>query len=91
MLKWLSNMVRGNKNKTCIIKTRSWKKYFTRDISCKGKADHLKGQHNLQLLGRIFVYFEESQIFSDKEWYAIDSELKDMITDDWGSYTENQF
>ena len=28
------------------------------------------------------------QIFSDKEWYAVDSELKDMITDDWGSYTD---
>jgi hypothetical protein len=42
----------------------------------------------LQLLGRIFVYFEELQIFNDKEWYAVDSELKDMITDDWGSYTD---
>ncbi len=100
MLKWLSNMVRGNKNKTSIYAKclqglgKSTLIEFIRDhvigrdICCKGKADHLKGQHNLQLLGRIFVYFEELQIFSDKEWYAIDSELKDMITDDWGSYTD---
>jgi hypothetical protein len=100
MLKWLSNMVKGNKNKTCIYAKslqgagKSTLPEFIRDhvigrdISCKGKADHLKGQHNLQLLGRIFVYFEELQIFNDKEWYAVDSELKDMITDDWGSYTD---
>lgn len=100
MLKWLSNMVRGNKNKTCIYAKslqgagKSTLPEFIRDhvigrdITCKGKADHLKGQHNLQLLGRIFVYFEELQIFNDKEWYAVDSELKDMITDDWGSYTD---
>ena len=25
---------------------------------------------------------------NDKEWYAVDSELKDMITDNWGSYTD---
>jgi hypothetical protein len=100
MLKWLSNMVKGNKNKTCIYAKslqgagKSTLPEFIRDhvigrdITCKGKADHLKGQHNLQLLGRIFVYFEELQIFNDKEWYAVDSELKDMITDDWGSYTD---
>ena len=100
MLKWLSNMVRGNKNKSCLYAKslqgtgKSTLPEFIRDyvigsdITCKGKADHLKGQHNLQLLGRIFVYFEELQIFSDKEWYAVDSELKDMITDDRGSYTD---
>ena len=93
MLKWLSNMVKGNKNKTCIYAKslqgagKSTLPEFIRDhvigrdITCKGKADHLKGQHNLQLLGRIFVYFEELQIFPDKEWYAIDSELKDMRKD----------
>lgn len=100
LLKWLSNMVRGNKNKTCIYAKclqgagKSTLLEFIRDhvigrdITCKGKADHLKGQHNLQLLGRIFVYFEELQFFTDKEWYAIDSEMKDMITDEVGSYTD---
>jgi hypothetical protein len=100
LLKWLSNMVKGNKNKTCIYAKclqgvgKSTLLEFIRDhvigrdITCKGKADHLKGQHNLQLLGRIFVYFEELQFFTDKEWYAIDSEMKDMITDEVGSYTD---
>jgi hypothetical protein len=100
ILKWLSNMVKGKKNKTCIYAKcvqgagkstlpefiRDW--VIGRDVTCKGKSDHLKGQHNLQLLGRIFVYFEELQFFSDKEWNAVDSELKDMITDEYGSYTD---
>jgi len=100
LLKWLSNMIKGIKNKSCIyIKSsqgtgKSTLPEFIRDfvigkeITCKGKSDHLKGQHNMQLLGRIFVYFEELQLFSDREWYAIDAELKDMITDTFGSYTD---
>ena len=100
IIKWLSNMVKGKRNCTCLyVKAlqgvgKSTLPEFIRDyvigkdITCKGKTDHLKGQHNLQLLGRLFVYFEELQIFSEKEWSAVDSELKDMITDNWGSYTD---
>lgn len=100
LIKWLSEMVKGHKNKTCLYVKglqgigKSTIPEFIRDfvigknVTCKGKSDHLKGQHNLQLLGRIFVYFEELQFFSDKEWNAVDSELKDMITDTYGSYTD---
>jgi hypothetical protein len=100
LIKWLANVTKGKKNKSCIYAKalqgvgkstlpeflRDW--VLGREITTKGKADHLKGEHNLQLLGRVLVYFEELQFFSDKEWNAIDSELKDMITDDWGSYTD---
>ena len=100
ILKWLSNMSKGIKNKSCIYAKslqgtgkstlpeflRDW--VIGRDCTCKGKSDHLMGQHNLQLLGRVFVYFEELQIFSDKEWNAVDSEIKDLITDNWGSFTD---
>ena len=69
ILKWLSNMSKGIKNKSCIYAKslqgtgkstlpeflRDW--VIGRDCSCKGKSDHLMGQHNLQLLGRVFVYF----------------------------------
>jgi len=100
LLKWLSCMVKGKKNKSCVyVKSsqgtgKSTLPEFIRDIvigkdiTCKGKSNHLRGSHNMQLLGRIFVYFEELQLFTDREWYAIDSELKDMITDSFGSYTD---
>jgi predicted XRE-type DNA-binding protein len=42
----------------------------------------------MQLLGKLFVPFEELQFFSDKEWNAIDSEIKDLITGDYASYTD---
>ena len=100
ILKWLPNMSKGIKNKSCIYAKslqgtgkstlpeflRDW--VIGRDCTCKGKSDHLMGQHNLQLLGRVFVYFEELQIFSDKEWNAVDSEIKSLITDNWGSFTD---
>ena len=100
IIKWLANMVKGNKNKSCLYAKasqgvgKSTLIEFLRDhviglpLTCKGKTDHLKGQHNLQLLGRVLVYFEELQIFNEKEWYAIDSELKDLITDSYASYTD---
>ena len=100
LLKWFANVAQGKKNTICpflkgdqgIGKTTFVEFLvdfaFGKSVCCKGKSDHLKGQHNLQLLGKIFVYFEELQIFSDKEWYAIDSELKDMITSNYASYTD---
>ncbi len=59
-----------------------------KDLFCKGKADHLKGEHNLELLGKIFVVFEELQCFSNQQWAAIDSEIKDLITVSIASYTD---
>jgi len=100
LLCWLSKMVKGEKNKSCLyLKSiegvgKSTLTDFLRDyvvgidISLKGKADHLKGQHNLQMMGKLLVTFEELQIFNNQEWYAIDAELKDLITDDIASYTD---
>ncbi|MBS1736181.1 MAG: hypothetical protein JSS98_06175 [Bacteroidetes bacterium] len=100
LLKWLANMIKGNKNRTCIFakgpegigKSTLIDILFDYVIGvslcCKGKADHLKSQHNMQLLGKIFVPFEELQFFSDKEWSGVDSELKDLITGDYASYTD---
>ena len=42
----------------------------------------------MQLLGKLFVVFEELQFFSEKEWRAVDSELKDLITGDNASYCD---
>lgn len=100
LLCWLSKMVKGEKNKSCLyLKSiegvgKSTLTDFLRDyvmgidICLKGKADHLKGQHNLQMMGKLLVIFEELQIFNSQEWYALDAELKDLITDDIASYTD---
>ena len=100
LLCWFSNVIKKKKNSSCIIAksnegcgkstlTKFFSDHCIGDkLSCKGKADHLKGCHNLQLLGKTFVCFEELQTFSDREWAAIDSEIKDMITDNKGSYTD---
>jgi hypothetical protein len=99
LMKWFSNVIKGIKNKSCLYAKgpegigKSTLTDFVRDfvvgrdLYAKGKADHLKG-NNSQLLGKIFVVFEELQCFSDKEWRAVDSELKDMITDEDGSYCD---
>ena len=100
ILCWLSTMAKCEKNKSCLyLKSiegvgKSTLTDFLRNhvmgipVTLKGKSDHLKGQHNMQLLGKLLVIFEELQIFSDKEWFAIDSELKDLITDSTGSFTD---
>lgn len=100
ILSWLANMVRGNKNQSCIYAKgdegigKSTLPDFIREfvigtsLWAKGKSDHLMGQHNLGLLGKLFVTFEELQFFSEREWRGIDSELKDMITDTYMSYCD---
>ena len=101
LLNWLANMAQGNKNISCIYNKNvlegTGKSTFTEfiseyvmgyDLSVKGKSDHLKGDHNYPLMGKLFVYFEELQIFSKAQWVAIDSELKDIITSKLGSYTD---
>ncbi len=71
LLKWFANMIKGIKNSSCLYAKgaegigKSTLTNFVRDhvigksAYCKGKADHLKGQHNMQLLGKISVVFEE--------------------------------
>jgi hypothetical protein len=100
LLNWFANMIQGNKNKSCIyakgqegIGKSTFPDFIVEfvlgcDLYTKGKADHLKGQHNSQLLGKLFVVFEELQTFSDKEWLSVDSELKDMITSDTMQYCD---
>jgi len=100
LLKWQANMIKGNKNSSCIYVKgdegigKSTLADFLRDyvigikLFVKGKADHLKGQHNMQLLGKLFCVFEELQFFSEAEWRAVDSELKDVITSNYMSYVD---
>ena len=100
LLKWFANVVKGIKNTSCLyskgsegIGKSTLTDFFSQyvvgvELCCKGKADHLKGSHNMQLLGKLFVIFEELQCFSDKEWIAVDAELKDMISGQYASYVD---
>lgn len=101
IINWFANMAQGNKNISCIYNKHvlegTGKSMLTEfiseyvmgyDLSVKGKSDHLKGDHNYPLAGKLFVYFEELQIFSKAQWVAVDAELKDIITSKWGSYTD---
>lgn len=100
IINWFSNVVKGVKNQSCLygksiegVGKSTLLDFFRdyvigRDVFVKGKSDHLKGSHNMAMLGKLLVGFEELQIFSDKEWYAIDAELKDLITDNIASYTD---
>jgi len=101
IINWLANMTQGNKNISCIYAKSTFEgtgkstlpEFLSEfilgyQLTCKGKSDHLKGQHNSSLMGRLFVYFEELQIFSKSEWLAVDTEMKDIITSKWGSYTD---
>src|SRR5207253_2121847 len=79
LIKWLADMAKGKQNKTCIFATgvegtgKSTLVDFIREyvigekLYLHGKSDHLKGQHNSGMLGKLLVVFEELQIFSDKE------------------------
>lgn len=100
IISWLSDMVKGKKNQSCLYAksiegvgkstlTEFISEYVIgNDVYLKGKSDHLKGEHNLGMLGKLLVVFEELQIFSEKEWHAIDAELKDLITCEKASYTD---
>ena len=101
IINWLANMTQGNKNISCIYAKSTFEgtgkstlpEFLSEfilgyQLTCKGKSDHLKGQHNSSLMGRLFVYFEELQIFYKAEWLAVDTEMKDIITSKWGSYTD---
>ena len=93
LLKWMSNMVRGNKNNSCIVlKTategvgKSTLTTFIReyvigdDLSLECGSQPLKTKFNNILQGRLMVAFEELENFSISEWNAISETLKRNIT-----------
>lgn len=61
ILKWFSNVIKGEKNQSCLYAKsiegvgKSTLREFIRNyvmgigLYCKGKSEHLKGQHNMQL------------------------------------------
>ena len=91
-LKWLSNMIRGNKNNSCLyLKTvegvgKSTLFTFIREfvigenLSLETGSKPLKSNFNSILEGKLMVVFEELENFGMSEWSAISSTLKRIIT-----------
>ncbi len=92
LLKWCSNMVKGNKNNSCIYSKgpqglgKSTLPVFLRDhvigkdLSLETGSEPLKSHFNSILGGKLFVMFEELENFSVGEWQVISARLKRQIT-----------
>jgi hypothetical protein len=92
LLKWISNMLKGNKNDSCLYVRggqgigKSTLFVFLRDFVI-GKAlcletgsAPIKSNFNNILGGKLLVILEELETFSTNEWMAISSRLKRYIT-----------
>lgn len=92
LLKWLSNMFKGNKNNSALYLKgeqgigKSTLFVFIRDyvigndLCCETGSEPIKSRFNGILAGKLLVTFEELETFSVNEWIAISSRLKRYIT-----------
>ena len=92
ILKWLSNMLKGNKNDACIYLKgdqgigKSTLTDFLKDhvlgkeLLVETGSAPLKSQFNKILMGKLCVIFEELENFGVSEWSSISSVLKRYIT-----------
>jgi hypothetical protein len=92
LLKWLSNMVKGNKNdsalylkgpegigKSTLLEFLA--EFVLGDLYLKSNDQPFKQQgFNRQLCGKLLVAFEELPTYTDNEWSAVSGRIKDMIT-----------
>jgi hypothetical protein len=94
LLKWIANMLHGNKNKSCVYlkgvqgvgKSTLFlflKEHVIGKLLCLSTgSDPIRTKFNEMLGGKLLVCFEELENFSKAEWESISSRLKDMITND---------
>jgi hypothetical protein len=92
LLKWLSNMVKGNKNTSCLYLKgvqgtgKSSLFYFLsnhvlgKNLCLETGSDPIRTKFNEILGGKLLVNIEELENFSRNEWESISSTLKRMIT-----------
>lgn len=93
VMKWISNMVKGNKNNSCLYLKcaiqgigKSTLPEFLCDWVIGDKlclatgSNPLKSNFNRVLEGKLLVLFEELENFSVSEWTAVSSTLKRHIT-----------
>lgn len=92
LIKWLANMVKGNKNDSCIylkgaqgLGKSTLPEFFRyhvigEDLSLETGSEPLVSNFNNILEGKLMVFFEELENFSVNQWTAISSKLKRYIT-----------
>jgi hypothetical protein len=93
LLKWISNMSKGNKNdcalvlKTLIkgvgkstLTTMLMDYILGNDLCLETGSGPIKSNFNSILGGKLVVIFEELETFTQSEWSAVDCRLKRQIT-----------
>ena len=93
LLKWFSNMVRGNRNnsalylkgsqgagKSSIVDDFMRTYVIGLDLSYQGGSAPLKSNFNSELSGKLMVLFEELENMSKAEWMSVSCKLKRQIT-----------
>lgn len=92
LLKWISNMVKGNKNNSCLylkgVQGAGKSSLFVflsnyvlgTKLCLETGSDPIRTKFNEILAGKLLVCIEELENFSKAEWECISSTLKRMIT-----------
>jgi hypothetical protein len=92
LLKWVSNMLKGNKNNSCLYlkgiqgvgKSSLFvflsKYVIGQNLGIETGSDPIRTKFNEILGGKLLVCIEELENFSKAEWESISSTLKRMIT-----------
>ena len=100
LLKWHSNLLKGKKNSSIIyvksiegVGKSTFTDFFIKyvlgeGLYAKGDKDCLCTSNNMDLLGMIYVIFEELPVLTTNEWSACDSKLKDMATGTEMNYSD---
>ena len=95
ILKWLSNMCKGNKNDSALVfktnakgvgkstlPTMMGKHVIGIKLFLETGSEPIKSKFNGILGGKLLVSFEELETFSSSEWIAVSCILKRQITSD---------
>lgn len=100
ILKWVANMVRGNKNDSCLYLksiegvgkstfTTFLMQYVIGMALCEESgSEPIKSQFNGILAGKLLIIFEELETFSANDWSAVSTRLKRMITSNVMQYQD---
>jgi hypothetical protein len=93
LLKWFSNMVRGNRNNSALYLkgpqgagkssiVDDFMRYYVLglDLCYQGGSGPLKSNFNSELSGKLMVLFEELENMSKAEWMSVSCKLKRQIT-----------
>jgi hypothetical protein len=94
LLKWLANMIKGNKNNSCLYLRGTQgagkstlfqfiRKYVIgKELCVETGSEAIRSNFNGILAGKLLVILEELETFSTNEWMAVSSRLNRYISSD---------